>query len=405
MALPLFAQESKPSVEVHGFVRNYYAVDSHEMVALTEDFFTYVPRDGEKYEYVNSRFAALTSRLWVEAKGYEFEGIKMGARIEADFYNGLGADKVTGTANLRLRQAFVTLEKDKWSLKAGQVWHPLAADLPDVFSLNVGTPFNAFSRTPLLQYEYKAAPALTLTAMAIWQMQYASNGPAGKSASYIKWGNTPEFYAGVNVTSGGFLMRLGVNVLSIKPRLYDAAGKFTSDRITTMSPFLYIQWKKDAFSVKFKSIFAEAGEHINLNGGYGISAINPDGSYAYTPSRNSSNWLSLKYSPGKVDFIMFAGYVKNFGTKQALVMPAGATQESDYYWFSGNSFSNLNSMFRLTPAVVYNLGKLALGLEYELTSAEYGDKTQGLSLDSGLYEKDLHWVTNHRVQGMIKFTF
>ena len=405
MALPLFAQESKPSVEVHGFVRNYYAVDSHEMVALTEDFFTYVPRDGEKYEYVNSRFAALTSRLWVEAKGYEFEGIKMGARIEADFYNGLGADKVTGTANLRLRQAFVTLEKDKWSLKAGQVWHPLAADLPDVFSLNVGTPFNAFSRTPLLQYEYKAAPALTLTAMAIWQMQYASNGPAGKSASYIKWGNTPEFYAGVNVTSGGFLMRLGVNVLSIKPRLYDAAGKFTSDRITTMSPFLYIQWKKDAFSVKFKSIFAEAGEHINLNGGYGISAINPDGSYAYTPSRNSSNWLSLKYSPGKVDFIMFAGYVKNFGTKQALVMPAGATQESDYYWFSGNSFSNLNSMFRLTPAVVYNLGKLALGLEYELTSAEYGDKTQGLSLDSGLYEKDLHRVTNHRVQGMIKFTF
>jgi hypothetical protein len=62
-------------------------------------------------------------------------------------------------------------------------------------------------------------------------------------------------------------------------------------------------------------------------------------------------------------------------------------------------------MYRLTPTVVYNLGKLALGLEYELTSVEYGDKAQGLSLDSGLYEKGLHWVTNHRLKGMIKFTF
>lgn len=404
-AFALPAQESKPSIEAHGFVRNYYAIDSHEMVALTEDFFTYVPKDGDRYEYVNARFAALTSRIWVEAKGYEVDGIKMGARIEADFYNGLGADKVTGTANLRLRQAFVTLSKGNWNLKAGQAWHPLAVDQPDIFSLNAGAPFNPFSRTPLVQYEYKVTPAIGLTAYAIWQMQYASSGPADKSASYIKWGNTPEFYAGVNVVSGNLLMRFGLNVLSIKPRLYDATGNFTSDRITTMTPFLYAQWKKDAFSVKFKSLFAEAGEHINLNGGYGISAVNPDGSYEYTPSRNSSSWLSLKYAPGKVDFILYGGYVKNFGTKKALVMPAGATQESDYYWFSGNSFSNLNSMYRLTPTVVYNLGKLALGLEYELTSVEYGDKAQGLSLDSGLYEKGLHWVTNHRLKGMIKFTF
>ena len=37
------------------------AIDSHEMVALTEDFFYMFP-DGDRYEYVNVRFAALTSR-------------------------------------------------------------------------------------------------------------------------------------------------------------------------------------------------------------------------------------------------------------------------------------------------------------------------------------------------------
>ena len=47
LSLSAFAQESKPSVEVHGFIRNYYAFDSRKMIGLTEDFFTYVPYDVE----------------------------------------------------------------------------------------------------------------------------------------------------------------------------------------------------------------------------------------------------------------------------------------------------------------------------------------------------------------------
>ena len=193
------AQESKPSIEIHGFIRNFYAFDSRKMIGLTEDFFSYVPYDrdltasGEDLNaYPNFRFAALTSRLWVEVKGYEVEGWKVGARVEGDFYNGLGSDKVTGTANFRMRQAFVTLNKDDFTLKAGQSWHPMAADMPDVFSLNTGAPFGPFSRTPLVQADYKFSNAFSLTAAALWQMQNTSTGPEGKSASYIKYGNTPE---------------------------------------------------------------------------------------------------------------------------------------------------------------------------------------------------------------------
>ena len=40
-----------------------------------------------------------------------------------------------------------------------------------------------------------------------------------------------------------------------------------------------------------------------------------------------------------------------------------------------------------------------------LTSVQYGDKAQGINPLNGLYEKGLHWVTNHRVQGLVKFTF
>lgn len=407
LGIAAFAQESKPSIEVHGFIRNYYAFDTREMKALTEDFFSYVPLDVQEaangddvHGYLNSRFGALTSRLWVEVKGYEVEGWKVGARVEGDFYNGLGDDKVTGTANFRLRQAFMTLAKNDWTFKAGQSWHPMAADMPDVFSLNTGAPFGPFSRTPLFQGDYKLTDALSLTAAAIWQMQYTSTGPDGKSAKYLKWSNIPELYVGANYKNDGLLLRAGLNVLSIKPVLSDAAG-FRTDRITTLIPFFYAQYAKDLFSVKFKTVYAEAGDHLNLNGGYGVSNVLSDGNREYTPTRNSSSWLSLCYGK-KVQGILFAGYVKNFGTAESL---AGAAGVPAGFWFSGNSIDTFNSMYRLTPTVIYNLGKVAFGLEYELTSVQYGDKAQGMNLDKGLYDKGLHWVTNHRLQGMIKYTF
>lgn len=413
LSLSAFAQESKPSVEVHGFIRNYYAFDSRKMIGLTEDFFTYVPYDVENVvntsgdiiadvnEYPNTRFAALTSRLWVEVKGYEVEGWKVGARIEADFYNGLGNDKVTGTASMRMRQAFVTMGKGSWNFKAGQSWHPMAADMPDVFSLNTGAPFGPFSRTPLVQADYKLGAGISFTAAALWQMQYASNGPDGKSASYIKYGNTPEIYVGANYKVDGLTLRAGVNMLSIKPALKDAQG-FRTDRITTFIPFFYAQYAKDLFSVKFKTTFAEAGDHLNLNGGYGVSKVLEDGNREYTPTRNSSSWLSLVYGK-KLQGVLFAGYAKNFGTSEALAVDSEGKLVG--YYFSGNSFDNLNQMYRVTPAVIYNLGKLAFGLEYEMTSVQYGDKTKGMNLATGLYDQGLHWVTNHRVQALVKYTF
>ena len=408
LSLSALAQESKPSVEIHGFIRNFYAFDSRKMIGLTEDFFTYVPYDKQLAAneddingYPNFRFAALTSRLWVEVKGYEVEGWKVGARVEGDFYNGLGTDKVTGTANFRLRQAFVTLAKKDWTFKAGQSWHPMAADMPDVFSLNTGAPFGPFSRTPLTQVDYKLTDEISLTGAALWQMQYCSNGPEGKSASYIKYGNTPEIYLGANYKADGLTVRLGINMLSIKPVYYDALG-YRTDRITTFTPFFYTQYAKDLFSVKFKTVFAEAGDHLNLNGGYGVKKVLDDGNMEYTPTRNSSSWVSLCYGK-KVQAILFAGYVKNFGTKEALA--ANAAGKPEGFWFSGNSFDNMNQMARVTPTFIYNLGKVALGLEYEMTTVQYGDKTLGLNMAKGLYDQGLHWVTNHRVQGLVKYTF
>ncbi|MCQ2174405.1 MAG: hypothetical protein MJY61_04650 [Bacteroidales bacterium] len=404
-----FAQEnsSEKKFNWYGFIRTYAPLDTRECIAGTEDMFTYVPKDISKSasgEDLNAgtsfRFAALTSRLGLDVKGYRINGWNIGAKIEADFYAGLSGS--TGTAQLRLRQAFFTMDKDIWSIKIGQAWHPMAADMPDVFSLNTGAPFGPFSRTPLASLDIKLSRHFTLSAAAIWQMQYTSAGPEGASANYIKYGCTPEIYLGITGQYKGGLVRAGLDLLSIKPRK-DNGNVKVADRITTLSPFIYAQYKYKGFTAKAKTIFASGGEHLNLNGGYALTATGEDGTWYYTPTRNWSSWVSLSYGT-KLQGVLFAGYARNFGTRQAILEGEARFTPAGLY-FSKNSASNIVRAWRITPTVIYNLGKVQFGLEYELTAAQYGDTSMGINLANALYDLGLHWVNNHRFQLLFKYSF
>lgn len=98
----LSAQDKVGQLKPYGFVRNYYAFDTRESVAGSEDFFFYLPKDVnmsgdvDLNEQTSMRFAALTSRLGVNLVGFMFEGFNVGGKIETDFYSGLSG--VTGTA-------------------------------------------------------------------------------------------------------------------------------------------------------------------------------------------------------------------------------------------------------------------------------------------------------------------
>lgn len=400
LAASLNAGAQDAQFKWYGFIRNYAVADSRESVYGTEDFFYYLPKDRNVVDGqdLNSQrtfaFAAITSRLGLDVTGYQIEGWKVGAKLEADFYAGVSG--VTGTALFRLRQAFLTMNKNAFTLKVGQAWHPMAADMPHVFALNTGAPFGPFSRTPQATVDLKLSNELTLTASALWQMQYTSAGPGGASADYIKYAGTPEVYLGLGYKANGFAAKAGVDVLSIKPR-HDDGHQKVSDRITTVSPFLYAEYSKGLFSVKAKTIFAQAGEHMNLNGGYGVTSVTADGSYEYAPTRNSSSWVSFSYGK-KAQFVLFGGYVRNFGTAKELI-----SSDKNHLFFSKNSFSNMNRMFRVSPEFIYNLGKVAFGLEYELTGVQYG--TFGTNDVRGLATENLHWIRNHRLQLMVKYTF
>ena len=464
---PAFAQESakvakKAEVKSHlkqhfkpyGFIRNYFTYDSRESMSGTGDLYNYQPYDeawnmtpeesastGLPREDLNAistfRFLSLTTRVGLDIVGYKWRGTEFSGKIEADFYAGLSTKvyhPVTGVAQFRLRQAYVALGWDslpmlggkdfaRVDLTIGQTWHPMTADLCDVISLASGAPFGPFNRSPQVKMDARLGKYVTLTGSLLWQMQYCSVGPstacaAVQAADFIMYSKTPEAYLGLSVHTNGFLLRAGADVLSIKPRQFgktvpvpgDTITVRVKDRITTASPFLYLQYKKGEFSIKAKTIFSEAGEHMNLNSGYGVKAKNADGSWEYTPLRASSTWLSIVYGgkigaqedkhPQKLQGILFAGYIENLGTKEALYDGNHDGHPDDLYTPRAN---NMNRMWRLSPTLLYTVGKFQLGLEYEITSVQYG---QAGSTDLyGIAKTNLHWVTNHRVQLMTKYNF
>ena len=424
--------EPKNHFKLYGFVRNYFIYDSRESVSGTADLFYYLPKDVSMKDGIDIndessfRFVALTSRLGVDVTGYSIGNVHFGAKIEGDFYAGLSnstnanatvyfpsSTKISGTAQARLRQAYATVtwkdlpmgedQKATVALKIGQGWHPMAADFPHVFSLEVGAPFGPFSRTPLVQMDANLGSNWFVSAAALWQMQYQSNGPIGGSAMYMKYGKTPEAYAALGYKTKNFLIKAGVDVLSIKPRVFGTLNEKTvkvSDRKTSVLGYAYAQYSYKKFAVKAKTTYGEGGEHMNLMSGYAKIGENSDGSWNYASLRNSSSWLSLIYGK-KWQGVLMLGYVKNLGLAEAA---SGPLAKSDVY-FCTNGFSNINQIYRINPQIIYNIGKLNVGLEYQWTSVQYGEYNEGKLNEFGLADKNLHWVGNHRVNMMVKYNF
>ena len=393
------AAQNKLELKPYGFFRTYGLFDSRATKSLTEDLFFFLPLDennigGEDLNAVPSwNYQAITTRLGLDAAGYELCGVKFSGKIEADFYS------LNGTVGvLRMRQAFMGLDfQNGHSLKIGQTWHPMAADMAHCINLETAAPFSPFNRSAQLQWNWKMNDHFTLTGAAISHLQYISNGPNGKTNKYQRHA-LPELYAGLSYANGGLLARAGVSVLSLRPNygyVTDAVtgiSKKYDEWFTTFSPFAYIQWTNGDFQLKAKTVFAQAADYMQMNSGYAVCSIKDDGfSAEYTPFRASVSFVSAQYKLSDHWTLMgMVGYHQNLGTAEDIIGPV---------YFSNNGYANIDSIVRLTPTVIYNIGKFQLGLEYDLTSVAYGALQADGTVDN------THNVMNHRLLCMAKLSF
>ena len=398
------AQETPAKFKLYGFIRNYISADTRAVSAGTEDLYFYMPKgkamtDGfDANAGFNWRFVSLTTRLGLDVSGYKFGTMGVSGKVEADFYN-----LSSNVPILRLRQAFMKLTWDESpvALTIGQTWHPMAADMPHMTNLETGAPFNPFNRSPQATLDYKAGD-FTFTASLLYLNHYLPTGPAGKSKDYYKYG-LPEFYAGVTYKSGKFTGKLGVDMVNLRPyrtiedwRVVPGSSDpaktiEVKSLLTTVSPFVFVQYTDGLFQLRAKSILAQGGEHMNLLSGYGISSYNEDGTITYTPMQDWASFVSFQYGK-KFQVMGMLGYMKQLGT----------TKDVTTIWINNSADQRIQQAFRATPTVAWNLGKFTVSLEYNLTAAEFGS---GVRDARGMFNGDKEWILNHRFICMTKFNF
>jgi hypothetical protein len=264
----------------------------------------------------------------------------------------------------------------------------------------------------MIKADWTFVPDLTLTGALLYQMQYLSTGPNGTSQNYIKYGMAPEAVLALSYSHKGFIGRLGVDMLSIKPRWRDDDGNKVDDRLTTFSPYAFVQYTSGKFQIKAKTVLAQAGEHMNLLSGYGVSKINSDGSYEYTPMQSSVSFISAQYG-GKLKVLGMVGYIKQLGTVDDLVSDATSASgeeltSSSLFWVHKQNGGNFLQGYRVTPTVTYSVGKhFTIGFEYDNTGFQYGEFESDGAVQSknGLVESGKHWVVNNRFLLLTRLNF
>ena len=394
------AQKKNFSYKFYGQVRTDLFYNSRSNSETVDGLFYMYPKDvapDADGEDLNAKpdgnFYTLYSRLGVDVAGPMLGNAKTSAKLEVDF-RGSG----TTYSLVRIRHAYFNLDWGKSALRVGQYWHPLYGDVaPDILNLNMGAPYQPFSRAPQVRYRF-TSKNFVLTAAAVWQMQYLSVGPSSnkpgetgtsKSQTFIKNSCVPEFYLGMDYKNPNLLVGAGLHVSSIKPRVQSETGDGiykVSERVNGLSGEAHLKYTRDKLMIAAKTTLSTNLTQTSTVGGYGVSSVNPrTGEQEYAPLRISHTWVNLMYGKTFRGGI-FAGYLKNLG----------ATEEVSGLIGTGTDLDQLNT---LGAEFTYNRPNWKFGMEYTWTGAWYGDNNvKGRVVDT-------HLVKNNRVVFTAIFQF
>ena len=388
------AQRKNFTYKFYGFVRGDLFYNSRaNMAPIDGNFYLYpldksFDADGKDLNATpNGSFYTFTSRLGLDVTGPDIGKARSSAKIETDFGGFSGSNTM-----LRIRQAYVNLDWGKSAVLVGQTWHPLFGDVsPQMLNLSTGAPFQPFNRSPQIRYRYTSGKGLQLTGAVLWQLQYLSAGPNGKSEEYIKNSCIPEVYVSADYKVDGLIAGVGMEVLSLKPRqqtTVDDRVYKVNERVTSLSFEAHAKYMTQDWVIAGKTLLASNLTQACMLGGYAVTSVDPrTGEQEYTPYRHSMTWLNIvygkKWKPG-----IFVGYLKNLGTGKTIAGPTyGVGLEVD-------------QVFTTNLQLSYNLPHWKLGVEYSPSLAWYGD----MNAENGKIE-NTHSVTNHRVLGVLIYMF
>lgn len=403
--LPLFfivfstlaiAQEPT-KLKVYGFVSNDFFYNSRQNVEMVDGIIQLFPKPIElnsagvdKNAVAQAEMLSVNSRLGVDLTGAPILGAKSSGKIEADFA-GFG----TSYYVFRIRQAYMKLNWEKTELLVGQTWHPLFGSvIPTTFSSNAGGPFQPFNRSPQVRIKETLSKTLSLTAAALYEMQYASQGPAGTSNTYMKNAIVPDLFVGLENKTKHWTLGVGADLKTLKPEpLNDAT-------ISSLSAGAYAQYVNGKLQLKAKTTYGGNLSDQLMLGGYGVSKYATDSAtvVSYTNLNSMNTWVNVVYGT-KLQVGLLVGAANNLGANDNFDLRKGKKMTAYGYSFYDASQQVLDHLYRVAPQVSYNVSNFRLGLEYDHTTASYGAMQRDGSA------KNTYKVSNNRILATVMYIF
>jgi hypothetical protein len=368
------AEKAPPAfgISLSGFVKTDIFYDSRQTVSIREGHFLLYPKGpllDPEGEDINARSSfnilSVQTRLAGRITGPDALGAKTSAYFEAEFFGMSDAD-ING---FRLRHGYLKLNWAKSELLVGQFWHPMfvTESFPDVVSFDTGAPFQPFNRSPQVRYT-RTFGKVSLAATVLAQRDFASNGPDGTSSAYLRNAALPEFNLKLQAASKNDSRKtetvagVSADIMKLAPRIVTAAGYETDESVTGLAAMAFFKQKWAKWTWKAEAVWGQNLHHLTMLGGYAVRGVADEVrlDWNYTPIDTLSCWTEVQTNGTPWQTGLFAGYSKNLGSRHSI---SGANYARGF---------NIDELYRLSPRLVYNIGKMRFAGEAELTAASYG---------------------------------
>jgi hypothetical protein len=375
-ALPAVAQqEAKPpalGISLSGFVKTDIFYDTRPSTSIREGHYLLFPKApllGADGDDINDRASfnilSIQTRIAGRITGPDALGAKTSAYIEAEFFGTSDSD----LNGFRLRHGWLKLNWARSELMIGQFWHPMfvTESFPDVVSFNTGAPFQPFNRSPQVRFTHVFGK-VSLAATALAQRDFVSTGPDGASSVYLRNAALPEFNLKLQYAAKNDAHRtetvagVGADLMKIAPRIVTVAGYETEESLTGLAAMAFFKQRWPTWTWKTEAVWGQNLHHLTMLGGYAVRDIVDEvrQEWAYTPIATLSLWTEIMSNGTAWQAGLFAGYSKNLGSSHEIT---GATYGRGV---------DIDELYRLSPRLVYNVGKMRFAGEVELTAASYG---------------------------------
>ena len=323
----------------------------------------------------------IETRMRTTIYGPDVKNAKSRGVIEADFFGRFSELDLTGGGGtveivniFRLRHAFFKLDWEKVSLLGGQFWHPMyvLGCYPDTISFNGGAPIEPFSRNPQLRVRVHTDHLNIITALTT-QLTFASDGPDGVSATYMRNAVVPNLHLQLQGLVKDHMIGAAIDYKRLVPRIKTNENFKVVESINSVTAMGFICLSWPSFTFNTKITYAQNGTDYGMLGGYAVKTINPvTDERTYTNLSSVSWWADFIVTRHKnIEPGLFIGYIKNLGSNKEIqqdVIDNGLITDRRVFSFG----TNVDNVFRIQPRIRWKLNKITIAGEIEYTHTAFG---------------------------------